>query len=71
MKTPFLVSPQYLLALTKLEPFIDSVKNLEKQRVWIYYSSKDTVVNPLVSQKLSEELCSLLSTSGNTSSSQE
>lgn len=54
MKTPLLVSSPYLWALTKLEPFIDSVKNLEKQPVWIYYSTKDTVVNSGVSQKLAE-----------------
>jgi hypothetical protein len=54
MKTPYLISPQYLWALTKMEALIDSIKNLEKQRVWIYYSSKDTVVHSSVTEKLAE-----------------
>lgn len=54
MKTPYLISPQYLWALTKMEPFIDSVKYLEKQRVWIYYSSEDTVVHSAVTEKLAD-----------------
>jgi hypothetical protein len=54
MKTPYLISSQYLWTLTKMELFIDSVKNLERQRVWIYYSSKDSVVNSEVTKKLGE-----------------